>query len=208
MRPVSRLKRIDETIVSLLIIFLAFSFLFRVSSVSIMNPGFPVLRQSIWSCFMPDGCEPPVRNTNVYDFNKVSYKSFFDITDNSQAKTTFSVLHTVTRFSNTAEAMAAFQTNYEIYRSKNVYELVTNIPGLDFTSKANKYYLWCEYISNPAIVVKVDTCYYWSVYGRFYSELRVSVAEGHGQTPFSIDVFNDYLNRTDHKLSTAQRWFK
>jgi hypothetical protein len=215
MRTVSRLKYIDQIGISSLGIFLILSFVFRVSPASIMNPGFPILRKSVLNFSivgMPYWFEVPQRTTSVYDFSKVSYESLFLLSDNSQADTSFSVKHDVTRFSNSAEAMATLQANYESYSNETLYRLITSIPNLDFTSRANSYYLWCEQPkreeSTSYVGESISTCYYWAVYGRYYSELRVNMwpIVGSGRH-FSIEIFNDYLFRADRKLSIAQWWF-
>ena len=227
MTPSSRLKRIDQIGISLLMLFLVLSLLFRASPISIMNPGFPILRQSNWGCLMSFsfGCKPPERITNVYDYSKVSYVSLFHVEDYSQTDTSFTVVHTVTRFSNSTEAMNALKSSYEIYVNEHLpnpdYELshkfITNIPNLTFSSKADKYYLWCEQLSPnkdfayvPEYVgEKVDTCYYWSTYGRFYSELRVSMWPiAGGGRHFAVEIFSDALHRADRKLSIARWWFR
>lgn len=216
MNTVLQSKRIDQIGISFLSVLLILSFVFRVFPVSIMNPGFPILTHLFARI---------ERTTNLYDASKVSYSSIFSVSDNSQSETSFSIKHGVTRFSSSTEAMAALQAGYNTYRSENLpnpeYELsvkfITDIPDLSFASKADKYYLWCEQRSPnkdlsyvPAYAgEKVDTCYYWSVYGRFYSELRVSMwpISGSGRY-FSVDIFNDALNRADRKLSVARWWFK
>jgi hypothetical protein len=131
----------------------------------------------------------------------------------------------VTRFSSSTDAMTTLQASHDTYLNEHLpnpeyelsYKFVSDIPNLSFSSKADKYYLWCEQLApnkDPAYIPtyageKVDTCYYWSVYGRFYSELRVSMwpVRGSGRY-FSIDIFNDALNRADEKLSVARERFK
>jgi len=210
------MKRMDQIGISLLSILLVLSFVFRVSPVSIMNPGFPILRQSLWDCLtnLAYWCRPTERITDVYDFSKVSYESLFLVSDTSQPETSFSIKHDVTRFSNSEEAMLALQTNYENYRNDNLYfRLIIDIPGLNFTSGADQYYLWCEQLMREPSVSyageSVTTCYYWSVYGRFYSELRLGMWPNiGGGRHFSIEMFGDVLNRADNKLVFARWWLK
>jgi hypothetical protein len=227
MNPGSKLKRaVDMTGIGLLAIFLFLSLAFRASSISFMNPGFPILSPSDWNP-MPfialHWNNFPQRITSKEKFNEVAYYSTFQLGDNSQMfpnpfeptriePTSFSGHQMVIRYSTSNHALSAMQNNYEEYRAtlKPHQILITEIPGLYFSSRADKYYIWCEQVTPERSVIfnaeKVDGCYYRAVYGRYYSELRFSMwpFRDFGRQ-FSVELFNDVLNRADNKLVNAPK---
>ncbi len=219
-------KYLDVIGIGFLALFLYLSLAFRASPISFMNPGFPILSNNDWTpapSVTLKWNKYPQRIVSEDKFSEVAYISRFNLNDFSQMfpnpytptltePTAFYGFHTVIRYSEASHAISALQSNYkEHINGLEPYQyLITEIPGLDFSGKADKYYIWCEQISaNDKTVfdtVDVDTCYYWAVYGKYYSEIRFFMWPFRGAgRQFSVELFNDVLNRADDKLSNARK---
>jgi hypothetical protein len=228
MNPKPGLKRVVDIIgISLLALFLYLSLAFRASPVSLMNPGFPILSSRDWMPEVPsisiDWHEYPQRFISEEKFSEVAYVSQFSLDDASQMfpnpytptrkeATAFSGFQTVIRYSGSDNARSALRNNYAEYsgKLKSHQILITEIPGLNFSSQADEYYIWCQQISADDKTtfdpVDVDICYYWAVYGRYYSEIRFFMWPFRGSgRQFSVSLFNDVLNRADSKLANTER---
>ena len=228
MNPKSSLNRVVDIIgISLLALLLYFSLAFRASPVSFMNPGFPILSENDW---MPESSsisllwqEYPQRFVSEDEFSEAAYYSQFYLDDYSQMfpnpyvptriePTTFSSDQVVIRYSEADYALAALQNSYEEYLSslKPYQYLIADIPSLDFSSKADAYQIWCEQISaddkTTFDAMDVNACYYWAVYGRYYSAIRFHMWPFRGSgRQFSVKLFSDVLNRADNKLANARQ---
>jgi hypothetical protein len=218
-------KLADKIGISLLTLLLFLSLAFRASPVTFMNPDFPILSDSDWKPWYAitlSWHEYPKRFISDDKFSEVAYISIFQLQDQTQmfsdpyvpTKTYpigFSGFQTVIRYSDTKYALAAMQNNYEEYmRDLEPYDLITDIPDLKFSSGADKYYIWCDQLSpdnkTTFDAVDVETCYYWAVYGRYYSEIRFFMwPVGGFPYEFSVELFNDVLDRADKKLLGAQQ---
>lgn len=223
----SILKSVIDLIgIGLLALFLYLSLAFRNSPISFMNPGFPILSENDWKAASPnvlDWTKYPERFVSEDKFSEVAYYSQFYLDDYSQMfpnpyvptriePTNFSSDQIVIRYSETDYALAALQNNYEEHLSslKPYQYLITDIPGLDFSSKADAHYIWCEQISADDKAtfdaVEVDACFYWAAYGRYFSRIRFHMWPfvGSGRQ-FSVELFNDILNRADNKLANVRK---
>jgi len=212
--------------IGLLALFLYLSLAFRASPISFMDPGFPILSESDWKPVPPNVLgwpEYPERFVSKDKFSEVAYYSQFYLDDYSQMfpnpyvptriePTNFSSDQIVIRYSEAEYAQAALQNNYEEYLSslKPYKYLIVDIPGLDFSSKADAHYIWCDQISaddkTTFDAVEVDACYYWAAYGGYFSRIRFHMwpFTGSGRQ-FSVELFNDVLNRADNKLANARK---
>jgi hypothetical protein len=226
MNPSPILKRMVDVIgIGLLALFLYLSLAFRASPVSFMDPGFPILSNSDWNptpSITLDWQEYPQRFVSKDKFSEAAYSSRFYLYDDSQMfpnpftptriePTDFIGLQTVIRYGGRDHAQSAFQDDYAEYVGTLTYHiLITEIPGLNFSSKADAYDIWCDQISADRKTTfdpeDVDNCYYWAVHGRYFSKIRFSTASVHGLgRQFSMELFNDVLNRADNKLANAPK---
>ena len=215
---------LDVIGIGLLAFLLYLSLAFRAAPDSFMDPGFPILSNDDWTPALSitlNWHEYPQRMVSKDPFAEVAYYSMFSLDDDSRMfpnpyvptriePTTFSVIQTVTRYSDADQALMALEMNYEEYRStlKPYHSLYTDIPGLDFSGKADQYYIWCDQIapreSEAFDAEKVETCYYRAVYGRHYSEIRFFMWPFRGDgRKFSVELFNDVVRRADWKLAHA-----
>lgn len=224
MNPNLNSKLVDIVGIIFLALFLFLSLMFRASPIAFMNPGFPILSNSDWTPASPitlSWNDYPQRFVSEDNFSEVAYISTIQLQDQTQMFTDpyaptetypigFSVFQSVKRYSDNGHAMAAMQNDYEKYLAslKPYQKLIKNIPGLNFSSGADKFYIWCDQISSDHKTtfdaVDVDTCYYWAVYGRYSSEIR-SYLWPIGGYRFSVDLFNDVLHRADNKLTNARQ---
>jgi hypothetical protein len=211
--------------IGLLALFLYFSLAFRASPISFMDPGFPIISESDWNLAPPDILswpQYPERFVSEDEFSEAAYSSQFNLDDYSQMfpnpftptriePTDFVGFQTVIRYSERDHAQSAFQDAYAEYVDKLTYQnLITEIPGLNFSSKADMYDIWCDQISADRKTTfdpeDVGTCYYWAVHGRYFSRIRFSLSSVHGLgRQFSVEMFNDILNRAEHKLANAPK---
>ena len=213
--------RMDVIGIAVLSAFLFIGLFFRASPISIMNPGFPILSESDWKP-MPlvalDFNKNPQRFISENNFGAVGYSSLFRISGYSRMlpnpsysaqmePVEFLIYHIVVRYDEAGYSIPKLQDDYKKHIDELTRQdyLITEIPGLDFVSRADAYYIWCEQIPGDSEGVfhpeRVESCYYWAVYGRYYSLLRFS----QGIEIVSVDLFNDILKRTDEKLANARR---
>src|SRR5688572_3820852 len=189
-------KFLDIFVSVFLLLLLIFSFIFRSSPIDFMNPGFPILRGGdvrLSEKFLLLSQADPLRLTEVHDFGKVTYETTFQVENKSLVFPNGSPYHgtqTLTRFSNVNDVEKALHQSYQEYSD---YEgdfpiPITNIPLKDFVSKADYYLLWCgQYSKEPIFDAgKINTCYYWAVYGLYLSQFRLFVSRG-GDYP--LDLF-------------------
>jgi hypothetical protein len=215
-------KQLDIIISTILMLILLLSFSFRASPISFINPGFPILRAddlSFSDKFFLDGRPKPKRITNLYDFNEVTYELVFHLQDTSQVfpdsdgemrTTGFSIFQFVTRFSNLMEAEKALQQLHKEYieNEGDFPLLITDIPLARFSSMADKYLLWCEQYSHEFVfnAEEVQSCYYWAVYGRYLSRVRLSMwpIVGGGRR-YSLELFNELITLAEGKMLSATK---
>jgi hypothetical protein len=212
----SNQKRLDIIISGILLLFLLLASLYRFSPIDFMNPGFPILRGDdlkFSDRFLLPGYPKPKRSTDVYDFSKVTYEIVFRLEDTSQVfpdnegemeTTGFSVFQFVSRFSNPNEAERALQQLYEEYvKSEGDLPIrITDIPIAGFSSKADKYLLWCEGSRELTFSAEeVHSCYYWAVYDPYLSRTSVSMwpIRGWGRQ-FSLDLFIKIITAAETKI--------
>lgn len=220
------LKRLVDLIaISLLALSVYLSFAFRASPISFMDPGFPILSESDWNLVSPnllDWTRDPKRFVSRDEFSEAAYSSQINLDDYSQMfpnpftstriePTDFVALQTVIQYSGRDQAQLAFQEAYAEYVRQLTYQiLIAEIPGLNFSSKADMYHIWCDQISADRKTTfdpeDVGACYYWAVHGRYFSRTRFSLSSVHGLgRQFSVEMFNDILNRAEYKLVNAPK---
>jgi len=220
------LKRLVDMIgIGLLALSVYLSFAFRASPISFMDPGFPILTENDWNpapSNLLDWTRDPKKFVSGDEFSEVAYSSQFNLYDYSQMfpnpftptriePTGFVAIQTVIRYSGRDRAQSAFQDAYAEYVRQLTYQiLITEIPGLNFSSKADIYHIWCDQISVDRKTTfdaeDVGACYYWAVHGRYFSRTRFSLSSVHGLGRlFSVEMFNDVLNRAENKLVNAPK---
>jgi len=226
MKPKLMSKYLDILGIVFLTLFLYLSVAFRASPISFMNPGFPILSEDDWTSapsITLNWNEYPQKYVSKDKFSEVAYIGRFHLDDYSQMvpnpyvptrlePTNFSGFHTVIKYSEANYAISTLHSNYKkhINELKTLEYIITEIPGLNFSSRANAYYIWCEQISavNKGVfdTETVGPCFYWAVYGEYYSEIRFSMWPFRGDgRQYSVELFNDVLNRADKKLSDATK---
>lgn len=218
-------RLVDLITIGLLAVSVYLSLAFRASPISFMDPGFPILTEKDWNPASPnllDWTRDPQRFISKDEFSEVAYSSQINLDDYSQMfpnpftpsriePTDFVVIQTVIRYSGPDPAQLAFQNAYAEYIGKLTYEiLIPEIPGLDFSSQADMYRIWCDQISVDRKTTfdpeEVGACYYWAVHGRYFSRTRFSLLSVHGLgRQFSVEMFNDILSRAEYKLVNAPK---
>lgn len=210
-------KRLDMITTAILLLLLFLSVLFRASPVDFMNPGFPILDKSdLRTSDMFILVDPPFprRTTPINDGSKTRYEIFFQIEDSSQIfpdsdgnmrQVNFTGDQYLTRFSNAEDSTQALEQAYKKYVEDegDFPVLRTDIPVTKFSSKADHSLLWCnQYSDEPGFDTKeVQSCYYWSVYGPFFSEIRISMwpIVGGGRQ-YSVELFQKVITDAENKI--------
>jgi len=208
-------KLLDIVGIGLLVLLLGLSIAFRVSPISFMDPGFPMLTAGDFG--QPRRWKPkfpylyphdyPRRRTSVYDFDQITYVNDFSFIDKRPSSpSSLSINLFVTWYSDRSKALENLQTWYNKYVSTldSDVHLITDIPGLQFSSRADAYHLWCESKSSrPQVTFAAESirvCRYRAAYGPYF--FGVTIFRPGGQY-FSVQMLNQVLHQADMKLIKA-----
>ena len=182
---------------------------FHTSPISLIDPGFPILGGMPLRQFSPKGDDTV---TYCSDWRLLDEEQIFPDPDTGTLEpVSFSVFHCVTRFTDPAAALATLEDRYASLTAWEIASdrMVTEIPGLEFESRADRFYLWCENLSPETRGLydpeNVRDCTYLSVWGPYFSKLDFGmwpIAGGGRQ--FSVPLLEDVLRSVNDKLGDAR----